>query len=124
MKHVSILMAITMFSIVTAIGLTAGETSPPSAAGDIYYDVATGHKYIKNTDHSYKEYSRKGVLLRESVPNTLPLLTSNKYIREVQDNCYFLYQKDGYPADELAVLPSHKQSPVGWKRIKMLVSSN
>ncbi len=124
MKQVSMSVLIISFLIVTAVHLTAGEAKCITATCDIYYDVATGHKYIKNVDQSYREYSRKGLLFRESVPNTLPLLTSNKNIRKVPGNCYFLYQKSGYPAEGLTALPSNTQSPVGWKCVKMLVTSN
>lgn len=113
-----------VLSFMAATQGAAQSNAPQAATGLIYYDVATGHKYIKNADQSYREYSRRGILLRESVPNSLPLLTSNKYIREVGEDNYFLYQKNGYLSDEITVLPIGKHPPAGWTCLKLLVSSN
>ncbi len=95
-----------------------------TATGDTYFDVATGHRYVKNPDCTYTEYTKKGAFFRSSVPNYLPLLTSNKYIRELRKNCYLLYTRNINQKTETLVLPPDQEHPIGWAIEKMLVSMN
>jgi len=37
----------------------AGDSSFQRAQAKSYYDIATGHKYIKNSDATYSEYSKR-----------------------------------------------------------------
>ena len=99
------------------------EKTVVKVTGNFYYDIATGHKYIKNpgTD-TYREYSQKGKLLRDAVPNNLPLLVMKKYIREMKRDHYLLYQKINYQRKELMVLSPEQDHPNGWVCKKLLVT--
>lgn len=103
----------------------AGEETKGKVTGKFYYDIATGHKYIKNpgTD-TYREFSQKGKLLRDEVPNDLPLLVTNKYIRELKRDHYLLYQKVHYQKKELMILSPEQEHPNGWTCKKLLVTIN
>ncbi len=92
------------------------------ATGAAYYDTATGHKYVKNPDETYTEFTKKGKLFRESVPNHLALLTTNKYIRDLEESCYLLYGRTVNRQPEIMVLPSTQEHPEGWKCKKMLIT--
>lgn len=99
------------------------ESGKGGVTGNFYYDIATGHKYIKNPGaDTYREFSQRGKLLRDKVSNQLPLLVTNKYIRELKQDHYLLYEKIGYQKKELMVLSPEKNHPSGWACKKMLVS--
>lgn len=92
------------------------------ATGAAYYDIATGHKYVKNLDGTYTEFTKKGQVFRKSVPNHLALLTINKYIRDLGDSCYLIYERTVNHKPEILVLPSTHFHPKGWTCKKMLVT--
>lgn len=120
MKHTFITIILALFVTVAA---WSGAGSDSVATHDAYFDVATGYKYIKNSDHTYAEYSKKGKLLRQNVPNDLPLLVSGKYIREMILGTFFIYEKRGENAVEQQILSASDQHPKGWRCEGMLVSS-
>lgn len=92
------------------------------ATGAAYYDTATGHKYVQNLDGTYTEFTKKGKIFRKSVPNNLALLTINKYIRDLGENCYLLYERTVNQQPEIMVLPSTQDHPKGWKCKTMLIT--
>lgn len=103
----------------------AGDKKHSTVTGNFYFDIATGHKYIKNPGaNTYREYSQKGKLLRDEVPNNLPLLATNKYIREMKRDHYLLYQKVNYQRKELMVLSPDQNHPNGWVCKKLLITMN
>lgn len=118
--------AIVIFFILGFVSYAfAGDTTKAKVTGNFYYDVATGHKYIKNPGaETYKEYSKRGKLLRDSVPNNLPLLAKNKNIREMKQNHYLLYQKGNYQEKETMVLSPEQNHPNGWVCKKLLIAIN
>ena len=103
----------------------AGDKKYSAVTGNFYYDIATGHKYIKNPGtNTYREYSQRGQILRDEVPNNLPLLATNKYIREMKRDHYLLYQKVNYQRKELMVLSPDQNHPNGWVCKKLLITMN
>ena len=103
----------------------AGDKKRSAVTGKFYYDIATGHKYIKNPGtNTYREYSQKGKLLKDEVLNNIPLLVTNKYIREMQRDHYLLYQKGNYQRKELMVLSPEQNHPNGWVCKKLLITIN
>ncbi len=119
MKKMIILLVIFLTPAVTGIVL-AGGNSLNQAKADTYFDIATGHKYIKNTDNTYSEYSKRGKLLRSDVPNTLPLRVSGKYIHEVTPNHYLVYEKQSYNDLAQKILPGTSLHPDGWQCKKLM----
>lgn len=101
-----------------------GYSGIPVATKDAYFDTATGHRYVKNKDATYREYTKKGDLFRPSVAPDLPLLTTNRHIREIRQNCYLLYQRNLNQKTEVLVLPSDLVHPDGWSIKKMLMSKS
>lgn len=111
-----------IFLTLTLSGIvTAGERSIQPAQANAYFDIATGHKYIKNPNATYSEYSKRGKLLRSDVPNTMPLLVSGKYIREMKQEHYLVYEKQLYNEVSQKVLPASSRHPEGWQ-CKQIVS--
>jgi hypothetical protein len=103
----------------------AGDKKHSAVTGNFYYDIATGHKYIKNPGtNTYREYSQRGQLLRDEVLNNIPLLATNKYIREMERDHYLLYQKVNYQKKELMVLSPEQSHPNGWTCKKLLITMN
>ena len=103
----------------------AGDRKHSAVTGTFYYDIATGHKYIKNPGtNTYREYSQRGKLLNDEISNNLPLLAANKYIREMKRDHYLLYQKVNYQRKELMVLSPEQNHPNGWVCKKLLITMN
>ncbi len=84
------------------------------ATACFYFDIATGHKYIQNSDGTYMEFSKKGDLLKNNLPNTMPLLVSGKYIRPLADGCFLLYERYEAGNHIQKVLPADQNHPGGW----------
>ena len=101
--------------------VTAGEYSFQPAQANAYFDIATGHKYIKNLNTTYSEYAKSGKLLRSDVSNTMPLLVSGKYIHEVTPDHFLVYEKKLNSGMSQKVLPASSRHPKGW-RCKQMVS--
>jgi len=102
--------------------VSAGDYSFKPAQADAYFDIATGHKYIRNPDTTYSEYSKRGKLLRSDVPNTIPLLISGKYVHEVTKAHYLVYEKNKYNDASQKILPASSSHPEGWE-CKQMVST-
>jgi hypothetical protein len=83
--------------------------------GEAYFDVATGHRYIKNSDTTYAEFSKKGKLLRTNVPNTQPHLVNSKYITELTHESYLVYEKNSAEGITQQILPATTRHPEGWR---------
>jgi hypothetical protein len=83
--------------------------------GSMYYDLATSNKYIKNSEITYAQYSKKGELLKDNVPNTQYHLNNSKYIVELDSSSYLVYEKniDGKITEQ--VLPGYWNHPEGWR---------
>ncbi|MCP4721890.1 MAG: hypothetical protein GY860_20710 [Desulfobacteraceae bacterium] len=92
------------------------------ATGEAYFDVATGHRYIKNSETTYAEYSQKGKLLRTDVPNTQPHLSTSKYITKIDRGYYMVYEKKQNQMIVQQILPVANGHPKGW-RCKQLLSA-
>ncbi len=111
------------------IGLGYSNSQPSTddikrlaATAESYIDVFTGHRYTKNSDATYREYTKRGDLFRASVSPELPLLTTNRHIREIRQHCYLLYKKNINQKTEIMVLPSDQEHPKGWSVENMLIS--
>jgi hypothetical protein len=96
----------------TAIGF---ENTKDMAMADAYFDVATGHRYIKNSSATYAEYFKKGKLLRTDVPNTQPHLVKSKYITELTNESYLVYEKNLTEGIVQQILPASNKHPEGWR---------
>lgn len=115
-----------VFFLVAAFSLCAlsawGNEVQKKATADVYVDLVTMHRYVKNADGNYAEYCRKGTFIK-TVPAELPLLTSRSHVKAVPDNCYLLYVKKQSSGTEdkmvLKTLPD--PHPEGWFLEKALV---
>ncbi len=121
-------MSIGFLVIFLVIGFSVSafccETAKSTAQHDAYFDSATGHKYIKNANSTYNEYSKKGKLLKDAVPCTQPHLSKSPYILPIEKNCYILYEKTGAPGKNQLVLPATSKHPDGWRSRKLFYSSD
>jgi len=119
------LTVVIIIAIILGLGTHsfAGGKKQSAVTGNFYYDIATGHKYIKNPGTTtYREYSQKGKLLKDEILNNLPLLANNKYIREMKQDHYLLYQKVNYQRKEFMVLSPEQKHPNGWTCKKLLIA--
>lgn len=110
-----ITLTTTFLALVLAANTYASDYKKPYATGESYFDVITGHRYIKNFDATYREYTKKGEIFRESVPADLALLTANKYIREIGRNCFVMYEKIDQNIIKTQILPASCKHPNGWR---------
>lgn len=94
---------------------SAGSATNSGVTGEAYFDMATGHKYVKNTGASYAEYSKRGKLLRMDVPNTLPLLIRGRSIVEMTPDHYLVYETRRNADLIQRVLPAFSPHPRGWR---------
>ena len=115
-----------IFFLVATLSLYAftawGSEVEKQASAEGYVDLVTMHRYIKNSDRTYDEYTRKGEFLK-TVPADLPLLLERSHVVPVPKNCYFLYvKKRPLRKDQAMVLKSAPEShPEGWFLEKALV---
>ncbi len=121
-KLVLISMCIIVLSLGSAASVFGGDIGHPIVSGASYFDTATGHKYIKNSDSTYSEYSQKGKLLRSNVANTQPNLASGRNIIEIDDAHLIVYEKQHNDIVVQQVLPASNHHPQGW-RSKLVVST-
>ena len=91
------------------------DNNKPIATGEAYYDMATGHKYTKNSETTYAEFSRKGKLLRDDVLNTQPHLATSKYITEIGQDHFLVYKKQKNGRVVQQILPFSSKHPEGWQ---------
>jgi hypothetical protein len=103
---------------VSAIGF---ESKKQLVVGDTYFDTATGHRYVKNSETTYAEYSKKGKCLRTDVPNTQPHLAKSRYIIEMDNESYLVYEKYLSGGIVQQILPASSKHPEGW-RCKQVMS--
>ncbi len=97
-------------------GSTIGfEGTKEVAKGEAYFDMATGHRYVKYSETTYAEYSKDGKLLRTDVPNTQPHLNKSKYITEMHNRSYLVYEKNLPEGIAQQILPASYDHPEGWK---------
>lgn len=122
MKGFIYVVSILLWSAVCITGISAAGESTTTVSGKAYYDTATGHKYIQNDDLTYTEFSKRGKILRENVPNTTPLLVSGKYIIEVKPDHYLVYERRDNTRVIQQVRPASERHPEGW-HCKQLVSA-
>ena len=107
--------------LVLGINIAIGaENTKVIAKGDVYFDEATGHRYIKNSTTTYAEYSQKGKLLRTDVPNTQPHLAKSKYITELPNESYLVYERNLTEGIVQQILPVSNKHPEGWRCKEML----
>ena len=93
-----------------------------TAIGPAYYDTRTGHKYVRNSDSTYIEYSRRGELFRGNVPDDLPLLTSGRSIVALEPDDFFVYERLSGSRMLTRVLSVMEPHPDGW-HLKDVLSS-
>lgn len=121
-KLVLLSMCIIALSAVAIGPSFGGDTGQPIASGASYFDTATGHKYIKNSNATYSEYSQKGKLLKSSVSNTQPNLASGQHVIEVDQAHFMVYEKKQNNMVVQQVMPVSNNHPQGW-RSKQVVSA-
>lgn len=114
MKYLTVIIT-TFLALVLSVNTFAFDGKSTFATGESYFDVATGHRYIKNPDTTYREYTKKGELFRVAVPPDLPLLTTNKYLREIGQNCFVMYEKLDRNILKKQILPASSRHPKGWR---------
>jgi hypothetical protein len=85
------------------------------ATQNIYVDLVTLHRYIKNPNGTYNQYNRKGDFF-QIVSAELPLLTNRSHVIPVKEDCYLLYVKkqlsDKNPL--MTLRPAMEFPPEGW----------
>ncbi len=113
-------MIIVALVIIPAFSSWAGQEETLRATALSYVDVKTGHKYIQNGNGSYKEFSRKGKLLRKNFSGTSALLVSGKNIRPIEDKCFLVYEKMNAGVLEHKILPGHTAHPKDWRCVGLI----
>jgi hypothetical protein len=116
------------FSGVFTWGADQGEKKSAQASGpdiameNLYIDLATMHRYVKNPDGTYSEYNRRGEFLQIVSPD-LPLLTIRSHVVPIKGNCYLLYVNKQTAAQALPMTlkTANESHPEGWILEKALV---
>ncbi|MFO7910976.1 MAG: hypothetical protein R6V15_02325 [Desulfotignum sp.] len=92
------------------------------AIEDIYIDLATMHRYVKNPDDTYTEYNRRGSFFKIVSPE-LPLLTTRPHVVPIKGNCYLLYVNKQMAGQALPMTlkTANESHPEGWFLEKALV---
>lgn len=119
MKKLIYFTTILLFFAMAGFSL-GSDNSKPVASCDSYFDTATGHRYVKNSETTYAEYSQRGKLLRTDVPNTQPHLCTSGRIVEIDPDCYVIYKKRQNGEILEQVLPVSSKHPEGWRCKKVL----
>lgn len=98
------------------------ESANNIATEEIYIDVATMHRYIKNPDGNYSQYNRKGEFFQIVSPD-LPLLTTRAHVIPVKKDCYLLYvnKQPSTRDNPMTLKPAEEPHPKGWFLEKALV---
>ena len=115
-----------IFFLAAALSLYAftawGFEVKKQASAEGYVDLVTMHRYIKNSDGTYDEYTRGGEYFK-TVSADLPLLLERSHVVPITKNCYLLYVKKGFlKQDKDVLLKSAPEShPEGWLLEKALV---
>ena len=118
-------LSLTVLFLIIGLSTTVfcHEINKSNVQCNAYFDSATGHKYIKNTETSYAQYSRRGKLLNTSVPCTQPNLTKGEHIQPIEQGCYILYVKNQGTIQKQMILPAGSKHPSGWYSKKLFYSS-
>lgn len=119
----SVFFAVTFLFLGVAASALCADSSTPVATGEAYFDIVTGHKYIRNDDGSYAEYNKKGALFRSNIPNTQPHLARSDYIVEIMPDSYIVYERFTHNRPVQKFLPTSSEHPKGWMSKKLLVSA-
>ncbi|MFO7817718.1 MAG: hypothetical protein R6V39_08585 [Desulfovibrionales bacterium] len=115
-----------IFFLVAALSLYAftawGAEVKKQVSAEGYVDLVTMHCYIKNSDGTYDEYTRKGEFFK-TVSADLPLLLERSHVVPINNSCYLLYVKKHLSKpDKTMVLKGAPDSlPKGWLLEKALV---
>lgn len=121
-KVIKFIIFILIITVPVTVWSDMGKKSV--ATQNAYFDVATGHKYFKNSDNTYTEYSQKGELFKKAVPNDQHLLVSGKYVKPMVHGSYVLYEKMEKNKIQRQVLSASGKHPEGWHAKKILISFN
>lgn len=111
------------------LGYTKSNQTVPSnkkfyeATANAYFDESTGHRYVKNSDNTYREYSLKGKLLRSDVPCYQPHLNLSRYISEMNNDNYLMYEKYEGQKRIQQILPSNETASDHWRCRKLFFSA-
>ena len=119
MKYTTIILIIFLI-LCTGGNAVSAESSNVKATQSAYFDMATGHKYFKNADGTYTEYTRKGELFRTNVPADQPHLSASAYVVPLTADSYLIYKNyvDNTPVTR--VLSAFASHPAGWRCQDML----
>jgi hypothetical protein len=116
------------FSVIIAWGSDLEEKQSAQTSGhdiaieDIYIDLATMHRYVKNPDGTYSQYNRKGKFLQTVSPD-MPILTDRSHVVPIKGDCYLLYVKKQMLTQNAPIIlkPAEESHPEGWLLEKALV---
>ena len=117
-----------LFFLVTVFSLCAfnawGSEVEKQTTPDMYIDLVTMHRYVKNNDGNYSEYNRRGEFFK-TVPADLPLLTSKNHVIPIKNDCYLLYVKQNMLKNyrKKALKRLSESHPEGWFLEKVLVDA-
>ena len=86
-----------------------------------FLDFRTKHLYVKNSDGSFDEFTRKGAFFK-NVPADHPLLLTGKSVYPVSEDSYLLYTRKKHLSDQEFLVQSVQAShPEGWAMENALV---
>ncbi len=111
-----------IYSSAIAADITKDSNGKPLADAPLYFDTATGHQYVKNSDSTYTEYSKRGEILRTDVPPDQYNLLNGKWTHVVGNENYLLYEKTANGEIMTMTLPANNEPLVGWNCTKLLHS--
>ena len=118
---------VTFIIITFVLGITVNgfsyDNQKTVVTGDAYFDMATGHKYIKNSDNTYTEYTRKGEEFNTSVTATQPHLSASKYIASISEESYMVYKKYSNYKPVFEIFKTTNPHPADTQAIQMLFSA-
>jgi len=99
-----------------------GNTSTlPKATGEVYFDEAAKHRYVKINNDTYAEYTRKGCFFK-NVSSSQPHLAKSQYIHPINEDNFFLYVKHRTELNKYLTLPCKEPHPIGWGLQEVLVA--
>ncbi|WP_022666442.1 hypothetical protein [Desulfospira joergensenii] len=102
----------------------SSATAVSHADKAMYLDFRTKHLYVKKTDGSFDEFTRKGAFFK-NVPADHPLLLTGKSVYPVSEDSYLLYSKKKHLPDQTFMVQSAQAPhPEGWAMENALVKLN
>lgn len=120
-KFISIFL-ITIFVAVCTNGICY-ERQKSEATAKTYFDLSTGHKYIKNADNTYTELTKKGKVFKTAVPATQPHLCSSPYVVTVPDSAYMVYKNFDNYKPVYTIRKVSEPHPEGARSMQVFVSA-